>query len=60
MAQRGKRYREAARRYDRLAAYAPTEGLGLVKSFSKAGFDETVDAVFKLGIDPRKADQLVR
>jgi large subunit ribosomal protein L1 len=60
MTRRGKRYREAARRYDRTAAFAPKEAMGLIKSFGSANFDETVDVVFRLGIDPRKADQLVR
>lgn len=60
MAQRGKRYSEAAKRYDRLAAYPAPQALELVKTLAAAKFDETVDAVMKLGIDPRKADQLVR
>jgi large subunit ribosomal protein L1 len=60
MAQRGKRYTESAKRYDRQAAFPAREALELVTSLASAGFDETVDAVFRLGIDPRKADQLVR
>jgi large subunit ribosomal protein L1 len=60
MAQRGKRYDEAAKRYDRHAAYPAPQALELVKTLAAAGFDETIDAVFRLGIDPRKADQLVR
>jgi large subunit ribosomal protein L1 len=42
------------------AAYPAQQALELVKSLSTAKFDETIDAVLKLGIDPRKADQLVR
>lgn len=57
---RGKRYREAAKRFDRHAAYPADQALDLVKSLAAAKFDETVEAVFRLGIDPRKADQLVR
>ncbi|GIU91237.1 MAG: 50S ribosomal protein L1 [Acidimicrobiia bacterium] len=57
---RGKRYLEAAKRYDRHAAYPPDQALDLVKSLAGARFDETVEAAFRLGIDPRKADQLVR
>lgn len=60
MPKHGKRYREAAKRYDRQAAYPAQEALDLVKTLAFANFDETVEAVFRLGIDPRKADQLVR
>ncbi|MDH5294198.1 MAG: 50S ribosomal protein L1, partial [Acidimicrobiia bacterium] len=60
MAKRGKRYNEAASRFDRQAAYPAAQALELVKTLAAAKFDETVDAVFRLGIDPRKADQLVR
>ncbi len=60
MPKHGKRYREAAKRYDRHAAYPAQEALDLVKTLAFANFDETVEAVFRLGIDPRKADQLVR
>lgn len=60
MAHRGKRYLEAAKRFDRTVGYSAAEAVGLVKSLAPGKFDETVDAVFKLGIDPRKADQLVR
>ena len=57
---KGKRYANAARSFDKLAEYPPEEALGLVKNLSGAKFDETVDVVFKLNIDARKADQLVR
>ncbi len=40
--------------------YAPGEALDLVKSLAHAGFDETVEMAVRLGIDPRKADQVVR
>lgn len=60
MAKHGKKYREAAMRYDKNTAYPAAEALDLVKSLASAGFDETVEAVFTLGIDPKKADQLVR
>ncbi len=60
MPKHGKRYREAAKRFDRQAAYPAREALDLVKTLAFANFDETVEAVFRLGIDPRKADQLVR
>ncbi len=60
MSKRGKRYEEAAKRFDKHAAYPAAQAVELVKTFSGAKFDETVDAVFRLGIDSRKADQLVR
>jgi len=60
MSKRGKRYSEASKRYDRQAAYPAPQALELAKTLAGAKFDETVDAVYKLGIDPRKADQLVR
>ncbi len=56
----GKKYREAASRYDRDARYPARQALELVQSLAPANFDETVEVVYKLGIDPRKADQLVR
>lgn len=51
---------EVQRRYDREALYNPTDALDLVKTLAYAKFDESVDLVFKLGIDPRQADQIVR
>lgn len=56
----GKRYGDAAKGYDKLTPYPARQAVELVKSFAGAGFDETVEAVFRLGIDARKADQLVR
>lgn len=56
----GKKYREASQRYDKQTPYPAVEALELVKTLSSAKFDETVEVVFNLGIDPKKADQLVR
>lgn len=56
----GKKYIEAKKRYDDQNEYSAEEAIELVKSFAPAKFDETVEASFRLGIDPRKADQLVR
>ncbi len=56
----GKKYLEASSRYDNNTSYQAAEALELVKSMATAKFDETVEVAFKLGIDPRKADQLVR
>ena len=50
----------AKRQYDKAALYGAEDALALVRSMSFAKFDESVDAVFSLGIDARKADQLVR
>lgn len=60
MAKRGKRFEDSLRRYDRQAAYAPTEALDLVKFMASAKFDETVEAAYRLGVDPRRADQMLR
>jgi large subunit ribosomal protein L1 len=60
MAKRSKRYQSAAERISRDAQYAPSEAFSLLKELPGAKFDETVDVVVKLGIDPRKSDQLVR
>lgn len=57
---RGKRYSEASTRYDKNSPYPAQEALELVKTLASAKFDETVEVVYNLGIDPRKADQLVR
>ncbi|MEM9034141.1 MAG: 50S ribosomal protein L1 [Actinomycetota bacterium] len=57
---KGKKYTDATRRYDRERLHEPQEALELVKSLASAGFDESVDVSAKLGVDPRKADQMVR
>ena len=58
--QRGKKYIDATRHYDRARIHSPAEAIDLVKSLSKRNFDETVEAAFRLGVDPRKADQMLR
>ena len=60
MTKRSKKYREAAEKVDRTNLYTPEEGIALLKSMPKRGFDETVEVVYRLNVDPRKADQLVR
>ncbi|HEU5486455.1 MAG TPA: 50S ribosomal protein L1 [Microlunatus sp.] len=57
---RSKNYNAAAATIDEEKLYSPAEALTLAKSGSKAKFDETVDVSFRLGVDPRKADQMVR
>jgi large subunit ribosomal protein L1 len=56
----GKKYSDAQKRYDRDRLHTPTEACDLVKTLATAAFDETVEAVVRLGVDPRKADQIVR
>jgi len=60
MAQTGKVLKDAQTRYDREQLYSPTEAFDLVKSLSKRKFDETVEIAMRLGVDPRKADQMIR
>ncbi len=60
MPKHGKKFNDAVKGFDATTTYPAAEAVQLVKSMSFAKFDETVEAVFKLGIDPRKADQLVR
>jgi large subunit ribosomal protein L1 len=57
---KGKKYQDAARRYDRQRLHNPTEALALVKSLATANFDETVEMAVRLGVDPRKADEMLR
>ncbi len=56
----GKKYTDATRRYDREHLHSPREALDLAKSLGSAKFDEAIDVVVRLGVDPRKADQIVR
>src|SRR5215217_38444 len=56
----GKKYADALKTFDRDRFYAPADALGLVKAMAGAKFDENVDIAFRLGVDPRKADQMVR
>ncbi|MGD9702797.1 MAG: 50S ribosomal protein L1 [Acidimicrobiia bacterium] len=57
---KGKKYTDALKRFDREQLFTPTEALDLVKSLASATFDETVEVAVRLGVDPRKADQMVR
>jgi large subunit ribosomal protein L1 len=60
MAKKGKKYLEAAKLVDRSQAYAITEAIELAKKTSTVKFDATVEAAFRLGVDPKKADQQIR
>lgn len=54
------KYTEALKKVEKTKLYAVNEAIALVKSISYAKFDETIDLAFRLGIDPRHADQMVR
>jgi len=56
----GKRYERAAREIEREREYLPKDAIAALKQFPDAKFDETIEIAFRLGVDPRKADQLVR
>ncbi|HEV2310126.1 MAG TPA: 50S ribosomal protein L1 [Acidimicrobiia bacterium] len=60
MTKHGKAYANATQRFDADLSHPPAEAIELVKSLAPAKFDETVEVAFRLGVDPRKADQMVR
>jgi len=57
---RRKKWRAAAALFDRNELYTPIAALRLVKESATTKFDPTVDVAIALGVDPRKADQMVR
>jgi large subunit ribosomal protein L1 len=57
---KGKKYVDALKRYDNQHQHAPYEAIDVVKRIAPAKFDETVEISVRLGVDPRKADQMVR
>ena len=57
---KGKRYADASKRYDKERLHAPDEAIDVTKSLASANFDETVDMVVRLGVDPRKAEEMLR
>jgi large subunit ribosomal protein L1 len=56
----GKKFADSAKAFNRDQLFTPTEAVTLVKTTAKATFDEGVDIAVRLGVDPRKADQMVR
>ncbi len=56
----GKKYTDATKRYDREHLHTPEEALAIAKSLATKNFDESIEAAIRLGVDPRKADQMVR
>ncbi len=57
---RGKKYKSSLAMFDRQELYSAGDAVDLVKATAKASFDETVELAIRLGVDPRKADQIVR
>jgi large subunit ribosomal protein L1 len=57
---RGKKYKEAAKLFDRTVLYDPNDAVKLVQQTAKAKFDETIELHVRLGVDSRHADQQVR
>jgi large subunit ribosomal protein L1 len=57
---RSKGYTSAAAAIDRTRLYSPAEAVALAKQTSPSSFDATVEVALRLGVDPRKADQMVR
>ena len=60
MKRRGKNYQEAVKLVDNSKSYDIHEAISLLKEVSKAKFDETVEVAFRLGVDPKKADENIR
>ncbi|MBK5238366.1 MAG: 50S ribosomal protein L1 [Actinomycetales bacterium] len=60
MAQKSKAYRAAAEKIEAGKFYSPTEAVGIARETGSAKFNSTVEVALKLGVDPRKADQMVR
>ncbi|MBP9222762.1 MAG: 50S ribosomal protein L1 [Verrucomicrobiales bacterium] len=57
---RSKRYQEAAKMVDSTAVYSIEDAVALVKKFPAPKFDQTVTLTFRMGVDPRQSDQMVR
>ena len=57
---RAKRYVDSSRMFDRAQLYSPSDALRILKGMPAPSFDETIDVAIRLGVDPRKADQMVR
>src|SRR6476620_9243120 len=60
MSKPGKKTVDAQRRYHREQLFSPAEALELVKGMATRNFDESVEVALRLGVDPRKADQMIR
>jgi large subunit ribosomal protein L1 len=60
MKKNSKRYEAAVAKVDKVKLYSSDEAIKLAKEIKSAKFDETVDLAFRLGVDPRHADQMIR
>ena len=60
MSKNSKAYRAAAEKIEEGKFYSPTEAVAVAKQTGSKKFDSTVEVALKLGVDPRKADQMVR
>jgi large subunit ribosomal protein L1 len=60
MEKTSKRYAEASKKVDKTKVYSSDDAIKLAKEIKSAKFDETVDLAFRLGVDPRHADQMIR
>jgi large subunit ribosomal protein L1 len=60
MPKHGKKYRAALEQIEEGKLYSPEDAVALIKKVAYANFDETIEAHFRLGIDPRQADQQLR
>ena len=60
MGYKSKKYLEAVKKVDSLKEYSIEEAIKLTKEVAYANFDETIDLAFRLGVDPRHADQMIR
>jgi len=60
MPHKGKRYKALREKVDRNKLYLPSEAIRMLSECKSAKFDETAEAVFRLGVDPKHADQMVR
>ena len=56
----GKKYKNAAKKFDAKKIYTVDDAIGIVKETATAKFNESVDIAVRLGVDPKKADQAVR
>lgn len=60
MSKKSKAYKAAAEQIDKTKLYTPVQATGLAKATSSKNYDATIEVAVRLGVDPRKADQLVR
>ena len=60
MAKRSKAYIAAAKLIEEGKLYTPAEAVAIIRETGSKKFDSTIEAAFKLGVDPRKADQMIR